>query len=88
MPGLVTSSDEDVDAALRALADKMGETGEKMGQLGEEETAEGQARLDLADAVAANSEAMAITGEQMIAEGLATLAAAQGAFEAGAELED
>ena len=30
---------------------------------------------------------MAIAGEEMIAEGLATLAAAQGALDAGTELE-
>lgn len=69
--------------ALRALTETLGETGEKIGALGEEETAEGEARLDLAEAVSANSEAMAIAGEEMIAEGLATLAAAQGALDAG-----
>jgi hypothetical protein len=69
--------------ALRALTATLDETGEKMAALGEEEVAEGEARLSLAEAVTANSEAMAIAGEEMIAEGLATLAAAQGALDAG-----
>ena len=74
--------------ALRALTETLNETGDKLAQLGDEEMAEGEARLNLADAVAANSEAMAISGEQMIAEGLATLAAAQGALDAGSELDE
>lgn len=73
--------------ALRALNETLGQTGEKIAALGEEEVAEGQARLDLADAAAANSEALAAAGEEMIAEGLAALAAAQGAIDAGEELE-
>lgn len=73
--------------ALRALAHTLGETGEKVAELGAAEVAEGAARMDLADAVTANSEAMAIAGEEMIAEGLATLAAAQGALDAGSELD-
>ena len=72
--------------ALRALTETLGETGDTMARLGEEEIAEGTARLDLAEAVTANSQAMAIAGEEMIAEGLATLAAAQGAIDAGEEL--
>jgi hypothetical protein len=73
--------------ALRALAHALDETGDKVAELGTAEMAEGEARLNLADAVVANSEAMAIAGEEMIAEGLATLAAAQGALDAGAELD-
>ncbi len=73
--------------ALRALAENIDATGDKVAQLGEEELAEGEARLDLAEAAAANSAAMAVAGEEMIAEGLATLAAAQGALDAGTELE-
>jgi hypothetical protein len=61
----------------------LGETGAKMAALGEEEMAEGEARINLAEATNANSEAMALTGEEMIAEGLATLAAARGALDAG-----
>ncbi len=73
--------------SLRALTMEIDETGEKLAELGEEEVAEGAARLDLADAAAANSEAMTVVGEEMIAKGLAALAAAQGARDAGAELE-
>jgi hypothetical protein len=49
--------------------------------------AEGHARLGLGEAATANSEAMALAGEEMIAEGLAKLAAAQGALDAGEELD-
>lgn len=73
--------------ALRALAKEIDDTGDKLAELGEEEVAEGAARLDLADAAAANSEAMTVVGEEMIAKGLAALAAAQGARDAGAELD-
>ena len=71
---------------MRALTETLDETGETMARLGEEEMAEGTARLDLAEAATANSQAMAIAGEEMIAEGLAALAAAQGALDAGDEI--
>ena len=73
--------------AVRALSESLRETSATVGALGEEEVAEGEARLDLAEAASANSQALAEAGEEMIAEGLATLAAAQGALDVGEELE-
>ena len=74
--------------AIRALTETMEDVEAEIAELGENEMAEGSARLDLADAAAASSEAMAAAGEEMIAEGLATLAAAQGALDAAEELGD
>lgn len=64
--------------ALRALGDSMRETGATVGTLGEEEVAEGEARLDLAEAAAANSQALATTGVGLIEDGLMMLGAATG----------
>ena len=48
--------------AVRALSESLHETSATVGALGEEEVAEGEARLDLAEAAAANSQALAEAG--------------------------
>ncbi|MEZ4519951.1 MAG: hypothetical protein R3C44_25035 [Chloroflexota bacterium] len=73
--------------SLRALSEAIEETGSDIAELGDNEVAEGVARLDLAEAARSASNAMANTGESMIAEGLATLAAAYGANEVEGFLE-
>lgn len=74
--------------AMRALSEAMGAAGDEIGDLGEEEMLEGEARLDMAAAAADNSFAMRSAGEAMIAEGLAALAAAEGAEDMAAVLAE
>ena len=64
--------------ATRALADNMGKTSSKVGELGAEEVVEGATRLGISDEMAARSDELAKTSADLTAQGLAQMAAASG----------
>lgn len=80
--------------SMRALVEGIEDSSGDLAEMGDDELAEGMARLELAEAAMANSEAMAAVGESMIADGLAALAATydagelEGVFELTLEFEE